>query len=85
MSVSILVVDDEPDVAELFRQRYRRETLHSAYVLHYATSRAEALDQLAGENQAHAGRGPVRHQQCPAWTGSNWSARSSSGFPTCQS
>jgi hypothetical protein len=26
MSVSILVVDDEPDVVELFRQRFRRET-----------------------------------------------------------
>ena len=26
MSVSILVVDDEPDVAELFRQQFRRET-----------------------------------------------------------
>jgi CheY-like chemotaxis protein len=25
MSVSILVVDDEPDVAQLFRQRFRRE------------------------------------------------------------
>jgi len=25
MSVSILIVDDEPDVAELFRQRFRRE------------------------------------------------------------
>jgi CheY-like chemotaxis protein len=25
MSVSILVVDDEPDVAEMFRQRFRRE------------------------------------------------------------
>jgi hypothetical protein len=25
MSVSILVVDDEPDVADLFRQRFRRE------------------------------------------------------------
>ena len=28
MSVSILVVDDEPDVAELFRQRFRREVRH---------------------------------------------------------
>jgi hypothetical protein len=26
MTVSILVVDDEPDVADLFRQRFRRET-----------------------------------------------------------
>jgi CheY-like chemotaxis protein len=49
MSVSILVVDDEPDVAELFRQRFRRETRQGKYVLHYATSGAEALDRLARE------------------------------------
>jgi len=49
MSVSVLIVDDEPDVAELFRQQFRRETRQGAYVLHYATSGAEALDQLAGE------------------------------------
>ena len=49
MSVSILVVDDELDVAELFRQRFRREIRQGMYVLHYATSGAEALDRLAGE------------------------------------
>jgi CheY-like chemotaxis protein len=49
MSVSILVVDDEPDVAELFQQQFRRETRQGRYVLHYATSGAEALDRLAGE------------------------------------
>jgi CheY-like chemotaxis protein len=49
MSVSVLVVDDEPDVAELFRQQFRRETRQGTYVLHYATSGAEALDQLADE------------------------------------
>jgi CheY-like chemotaxis protein len=43
------VVDDEPDVAELFRQRFRRETRQGKYVLHYATSGTEALDRLAGE------------------------------------
>jgi CheY-like chemotaxis protein len=26
MSVSILVVDDEPDVADLFRQQFRHES-----------------------------------------------------------
>jgi len=51
MSVSILGVDDEPDVAELFRQRFRRETRQGTYVLHYAASGAEALDRLAGEIQ----------------------------------
>jgi CheY-like chemotaxis protein len=49
MSVSILVVDDEPDVAELFRQRFRRETRQGTYVLHYAGSGSEALDRLAGD------------------------------------
>jgi CheY-like chemotaxis protein len=49
MSVSILVVDDEPDVAELFRQRFRHETRQGTYILHYAASAAEALDRLAGE------------------------------------
>src|SRR6201981_3123807 len=47
MSFSILVVDDEPDVAELFRQRFRRETRQGTYVLHFATSGEEALDKLA--------------------------------------
>ena len=49
MSVSILIVDDEPDVAELFRQRFRREARHGTYVLHFAGSGEEALDMLAHE------------------------------------
>ena len=49
MSLSILVVDDEPDVAELFRQRFRRETRQGTYVIHYAGSGTEALDRLQGE------------------------------------
>jgi CheY-like chemotaxis protein len=51
MSVSILVVDDEPDVADLFRQRFRREARQGTYVLHFAGSGEEALEQLAGEIQ----------------------------------
>jgi len=35
VSVSILVVDDEPDVADLFRQRFRREARQGTYVLHF--------------------------------------------------
>ena len=49
MSVSILVVDDEPDVAKLFRQRFRRETRQGTYVIHYAASGSEALNWLAEE------------------------------------
>ena len=47
MSVSILIVDDEPDVAELFRQRFRREARQGTYVLHFAGSGEEALETLA--------------------------------------
>jgi CheY-like chemotaxis protein len=49
MTVSILIVDDEPDVADLFRQRFRREARQGTYVLHFAASGEEALDKLAGE------------------------------------
>jgi CheY-like chemotaxis protein len=48
MSVSILVVDDEPDVAELFRQRFRREVRQDAYVMHFADSGEEGLEPLLG-------------------------------------
>jgi CheY-like chemotaxis protein len=47
MSFSILVVDDEPDVADLFRQRFRREARQGTYVLHFAASGEAALDKLA--------------------------------------
>jgi CheY-like chemotaxis protein len=51
MSVSILIVDDEPDVADLFRQRFRRETRQGTYVLHFAASGEEALDRLGADIQ----------------------------------
>ena len=47
MSVSILTVDDETDVADLFRQHFRHEVRQGQYVLHFACSAEDALDQLA--------------------------------------
>jgi CheY-like chemotaxis protein len=47
MSVSILVVDDEADVANLFRQRFRREVRQGLYVLHFAHSGEAALKMLS--------------------------------------
>ncbi len=47
MTVSILVVDDEIDVAELFRQRFRHEVRQGTYVMHFANSGEEALGKLA--------------------------------------
>jgi CheY-like chemotaxis protein len=46
MVVSILAVDDEPDVALLFRQCFRRETRAGTYVMHFANSGEDALHLL---------------------------------------
>jgi CheY-like chemotaxis protein len=46
MSVSILAVDDEADVADLFRQHFRREVRNGEYALHFANSAEEALKKL---------------------------------------
>jgi two-component system, response regulator, stage 0 sporulation protein F len=46
MTVSILVVDDEPDVAELFRQQFRHEVRQGLYVMHFAQSGEETLAKL---------------------------------------
>ena len=40
MGVSILVVDDEANVAELFRQQFRREVRQGLYVMHFAQASA---------------------------------------------
>ena len=47
MSVSILVVDDEADVEDLFRQQFRREVRQGQYVIHFAQSAEAALDKLS--------------------------------------
>ena len=38
MSVGVLTVDDEADVADLFRQHFRHEVRQGQYVLHFAGS-----------------------------------------------
>jgi CheY-like chemotaxis protein len=48
VTVSILVVDDETDVAELFRQHFHREVQQGTYAMHFANSGEDALGKLAG-------------------------------------
>ena len=85
MSVSILVVDDESDVAELYRQRFRREVRQGTYTMHFANSGEDALGKLAGgvkptliailSGHEHAGDGQAR----PAG-----GARSNDTTPSCR-
>ena len=44
--VGVLVVDDEADVVELFRQRFRGELRRGEMILHFAHSGAEALAMM---------------------------------------
>ena len=46
MSIYILVVDDEPDVAELFRQQFRRDLRAERFVMEFAMSAPEALERI---------------------------------------
>src|SRR5271154_6481950 len=43
MSALILVVDDEPEVADLFRQQFRREIRSARFAMEFAQSAPEAL------------------------------------------
>jgi CheY-like chemotaxis protein len=45
MSTYILVVDDEPDVASLFRQQFRRDIRTGRFIMEFATSAPEALER----------------------------------------
>ncbi len=47
MSAQILVVDDEPDVADLFRQQFRRELRSGRFQMDFALSGSEALERIA--------------------------------------
>ena len=47
MSVLILVVDDEPDVAALFQQHFRRELRSGRFLMKFASSASEALERIA--------------------------------------
>jgi CheY-like chemotaxis protein len=46
MSGLILVVDDEPDVADLFRQQFRKELRAARFVMEFALNAADALERV---------------------------------------
>ena len=68
MTVSILVVNDESDVAELFRQRFRREVRQGTYAMHFANSGEEALEKLVGGIEPEL-IVSCRTSTCRGWTG----------------
>jgi two-component system response regulator (stage 0 sporulation protein F) len=50
MTARILMVDDEPDAQELFRQNFRREIRKGVYAFDFALSGEAALDVLKGQS-----------------------------------
>ena len=52
MSALILVVDDEPDVADLFRQQFRKELRASRFAMEFAQSASEALERVRAAEDA---------------------------------
>jgi len=52
MSLLILVVDDEPDIEELFRQRFRRDLRDGRFTMEFAYSASAALDRISDSGEA---------------------------------
>ena len=52
MSLLILVVDDEPDVEELFRQQFRRDLRASRFNMEFARSAPAALQRISDAGAA---------------------------------
>ena len=52
MNMLILVVDDEPDVTDLFRQQFRRELRAGRFTMDFAHSAFEALRQISAMEEA---------------------------------
>ena len=84
MVVSILVDDDQADVAELFRQRFRREARQGIYVLHFAQSGDQAVQLLDDEIEPEL-LAVLSDTTCRGWMDCSCSAKSSSGSPTPRS
>src|SRR5215212_6324269 len=53
MNLLILVVDDEPDVASLFQQQFRRELRSGRFAMRFAGSAEEALQRIACPEDAN--------------------------------
>ncbi len=51
MSLLILVVDDEADVEDLFRQQFRRDLRSGRFAIDFAQSAAAALERIAQANE----------------------------------
>jgi len=51
MTVSVLVVDDEPDLEVLFRQQFRRELRARRFVMDFASSAAQALNRISDASE----------------------------------
>lgn len=52
MSLLILVVDDEPDVETLFRQRFRHDLRAGRFTMEFAYSALAALDRIENATEA---------------------------------
>jgi len=53
MNLLILVVDDEPDVASLFEQQFRRELRSKRLMMRFAGSAEEALQRIRTSEDAN--------------------------------
>ena len=54
MTATVLLIDDEPDAGELFRQNFRRQIRNGEFELVFVQSGEEALDYLGEDETPNA-------------------------------
>ena len=65
MSTYILVVDDEPDVESLFRQQFCRDIRAGRFIMEFANSAPEALEQMYGGDEDEYTEANIKPQHNP--------------------
>ena len=83
MSIYIVVVDDEPDVEEMFRQQFRRDLRSGRFSMEFALSAPAALERVKAIPDPslvlNQPSGPPRGTSVPPWkfaSGTTVAARS---------
>ena len=84
MNALILVVDDEPDVADLFRQQFRRELRASRFDMEFAQSAPEALERVGAAESASLIL-ILSDVNMPGMSGLELLPRARQARPTCRS
>ena len=85
MTDTILVVDDEPDLEDLVKQKFRRQIRDGAFAFLFARDGVDALDQLSARQEIDMVVTDINMPRMDGLTLLDGSAKARSGSPPSSS